>query len=1038
MRKPKRQPFVIGEEQLRLIIEAAPSGMLMVDDNGEIVLVNSQIERLFEYSRGELLGQSIEILVPEAVRDKYPNYRESFNQLTSAGSVDIVGDLVGMKKDGSQISLEIRVGMLHIEEQTCLIASVVNITDRRQAELDERTKQLAEETEKVAAASKLKSEFLANMSHEIRTPMNAVIGMCNHLLRTTLDEKQCEYAENIRDGANALLTVINDILDFSKIEAGKLELEVVDFDPVRMVESTCELLATSARAKQLSLMSFVDPALSMRLRGDPERLRQIIINLLSNAIKFSNQGSVTVRAEIDSSDGEIVNVRYTVSDTGIGMTAETQARLFQPFVQADGSISRRFGGTGLGLSICKHLIDLMNGTIEVESSPGEGATFTFIVPLEKRSTLPITSIQERLRDVRLLIVEDEPEVRHILKSYTESWGMRAEFAATGKDAMRQLRRGYVDGDPFKLAIVDYKLPERSGLELAQEVSQDAAIAPTKMIMITAFDTAGLSKKASDAGFKAFLTKPVRQSQVLEAVVAAYLGNEPQMSSSALQGLRERSPSQPFRTGVILIAEDNRVNQQVAQLYLDHIGFESHVVSNGQEAIDALFTNDYALVLMDCQMPELDGLAATKAIREREQDGRHTTIVAMTAHAMEGDRERCLAAGMDDYISKPIDPDQLAATIERWLPRQAELVYAAKAKTAGNSAQSAGSTAAGLPSNVIDLPTLTERYKDIAGQLIKLFLDDVPQKIEKLRESITSSAESDVLAVAHSIKGASATICANQITDICISLEEAARDENWSRITELVSRLEQTVQSAKEETRAQDEDTASSASGETPPEPISVLIAEDQQVTRVGLRAALSRHADIKIVEETDNGKAAIEATLHRKPKVVLMDIGLPLVDGIDAAREIKKVQPETAILMLTSRDHDSDVFAALFAGADGYCLKESSAEQIVNAIRTVSEGTPWMDPAIANRALSNYSPVESQASQKESASRKSKSARSQLTDRELEVLTLIVRGLSNKDIAETLNLSLDTVKNHMRYIFAKLTVSDRTQAAVKALKEGLV
>jgi CheY-like chemotaxis protein len=510
------------------------------------------------------------------------------------------------------------------------------------------------------------------MSHEIHTPMNGIIGMCNVLLKTDLDERQIECAYAIKDAGNTLLTVINDILDFSKIEAGKIELEIMDFDPVRVVEGACELLAMQARAKKLELMAFVDPSLPRILRGDPERLRQVLTNFISNAIKFSENGQLVVRAVCQSVQQNTVNVHFSVTDTGIGVGEEERQRLFQPFVQADGSITRRFGGTGLGLSISKRLVELMGGTIGMESVQGEGSTFWSVVPLERRTESPILSTKDELRNIRVLIADDDPNAREILHSYTLSWGLRNGTAINAQEALKMLRQAYIDGDPYQIAILDLIMPDKSGIELAREIISDPAISQAKLILLTAYDTAGLGSQTIELGFKAYITKPVRQSQLLNCLLAVVCGREPAITKSAAAA--RGAGRKTAREELILIAEDHPINQQVAQMYLDELGFASHIVSTGKDAVNAVAKNEYSLVLMDCQMPEMDGFAATGAIRKAEAlTGRKTPIIAMTANAMAGDRDRCITAGMDDYISKPVDPDALKKVLETWLPGTATSV-----------------------------------------------------------------------------------------------------------------------------------------------------------------------------------------------------------------------------------------------------------------------------------------------------------------------------------------------------------------------------
>lgn len=570
------------------------------------------------------------------------------------------------KTEQSQATEELREHAERMEVEVYLRAQEIQ---ERTKELEIVNKELQTARDRAQEASKFKSEFVANMSHEIRTPLYGITGMCNLLLRTSLNNQQQEFTNAIKTAGNALLSVINDILDFSKIEAGRIELEIIEFDPVRIIEGACEILATQARSKELSLMSFIDPAMPQRLRGDPEKLRQILLNLTGNAIKFSTTGEIVVKALVESIKGDTANVRFSVMDMGIGLSTEEQEKLFQPFVQADGSISRRFGGTGLGLSISKKLVELMGGSIGVESNKGRGSTFWFMVPLELRSDTPIMSTKDEVKGTRVLIVDDELHARQILHSYVTSWGMPNVIASSAKEGLQMLRQAYIEGDPFKLAIIDLLMPEQNGIDMAKDIFKDPTLSSTKLVLLTAFDTPGLGTQAIEIGFKAFVTKPIRQSQMLDCLIEVVCGNRPIVTKADAEAKQTgRSlPKNQSRAELILVAEDHAINQKVAQLYLDELGFACKIVKSGKEAVEAVAENHYALVLMDCQMPEMDGLEATEHIRLAEaRTGTHLPIIALTAHAMDEDRTRCIAAGMDDYIAKPIDPDQLRNVIEKWL------------------------------------------------------------------------------------------------------------------------------------------------------------------------------------------------------------------------------------------------------------------------------------------------------------------------------------------------------------------------------------
>lgn len=895
----------------------------------------------------------------------------------------------------------------------------------RTGELLLLNKELAAARDDAQAASRLKSEFLANMSHEIRTPMNSIIGMANVLLKTDLNGQQDNYANAIRTAGHDLLKIINNILDFSKIEAGKTELNFSDFDLTRLIESTCELFATEACARQLPLMTFVDPSVPSRVRGDPERIQQILMNLIGNAFKFSSSGTIIVRAEVGSTACNSVTIKFYVADHGIGLTEEEQQRLFQPFVQADGSVSRKFGGTGLGLSICKRLLEMMGGRIGLASIKGQGSTFWFTVPLEPVSKTPCVSPNEELQGTRLLVVDGMPESSIIIETYTAGWGMRPSRARTAREALHLLRQANLDNDPFQVAVIGLTLPDGNGLELGRKMLSDESINKTSLILLSAFDSPGLGALAADAGFRAYLTKPVTQTRLFRNLLHITGGGTTITTGAARStGVRKI----PKHGRPILVVEDHIANQQVAQLYLDELGLASDVVDSGADALEAVARNKYALVLMDCQMPDLDGFAATQKVRGAERmTGEHLPIVAMTAHALEGDRERCLSAGMDDYISKPIDPDELRQVLEKWLP---DIMTAAAPAADMRSAEA--TTLADLVAPA-DLESIRSAYQVHAANLFDSFLSDASMLIESIRTMIDRKDAVELTKYAHGLKGICGSISARQMLETCRELEAAGRHGDWTRAGILLDRLG--AQLGEFRCARPAVEPHKSIKTAEPARELRILLVEDQQVTRLGARIALEGVPGLTIVGEASDGLEALDLIRNLRPDVVLMDIGLPLLNGIEAARKIKASQPEVRILMFTGHNHDGEVLGALAAGADGYCLKESPVEQTVTAIQAVSSGAAWLDPAIAKRVRAACARTDEQISK---SSHPRQPLKSPLSDRELEILRLIVEGLSNKQIAAKLEVTLDTVKSHVKYVLWKLSVSDRTQAAVKALQEGLL
>ncbi|MDZ4837736.1 MAG: ATP-binding protein [Candidatus Melainabacteria bacterium] len=658
-----------NEERTRLIIDRAYDAFIAIDREGRVIDWNLQAEKIFGWQRDEVLGKPI---IDRVIPHEYKHVREGgFKQFIQPGNSKLLNKRVqfaALRKNGEQFPIELAVFPVEVSGQATFCAFIQDITDRKRIEsqVELLNDQLIIARDHALEGSRLKSEFLANMSHEIRTPMNAVIGLSDLLRRTNLSRDQKRFVDLIVNSGQTLLQIIDDILVFSKIEAGRLDIENSDFDLISTVENTAELLSDKAREKKVSLTTFLSPDIPQRVRGDGQRIKQILLNLMSNAIKFTEQGRILIQAELDSITDDTVIVSFSVSDTGIGMSKEGLKILFTPFTQVDGSTTRKHGGTGLGLTISKRLVELMGGSISVKSEEGQGSTFTFTIPFAKSQAkwdkiIPVSSLE----NVRMLMVGlPEPETT-VVESYVESWGLRSASVTYAEEALLAVSHALKENDPYMMILVDAQLRDSDPMDLVKDLREVTHVNNAKVMLLLSIDDIGQSESALQAGFDGTITRPIKQSSLFNSLLAVV---EPRAVHNQLDTLELVSRAEePPSTRFVLVAEDNIVNQEVAVLLLEELGLNAHVVSNGKMALEASQDANCQLILMDCQMPEMDGFEATMLIRQREkQTGDHIPIIAMTAHAMEGDRELCLQSGMDDYVSKPVTINRLRDVVSRWL------------------------------------------------------------------------------------------------------------------------------------------------------------------------------------------------------------------------------------------------------------------------------------------------------------------------------------------------------------------------------------
>ena len=790
------------------LIRNSPTSIVVLDNHGNIVSCNPAFEQLFGYAASEAAGKNLDSLLttPETI-----DQARTYTHQSLTGRVHGFGKR--RRRDGSFASVEIfGVPLIVSEERIGTLAIYHDITELERARME------AEE------ASHAKSEFLANMSHEIRTPMNGVMGMLELALETPLTSEQRDYLETSLHSAEALLAILNDILDFSKIEAGRLELEKINFNLRNTVEDVAYTLAARAQGKGLEMACLIHPDISADLRGDPGRLRQILVNLVGNAIKFTHQGEIVIQAEpIKETESEAI-VHFSVQDTGIGISPERKSAIFDRFTQADGSTTRKYGGTGLGLTISKQLVEVMGGKIGVESTPGVGSTFWFDLtfekqPPEKRGTAPLSLLGPvKLSAARILVVDDNQTNRFILTKNVEAMGCRVDSVASGAKALESLRNAHRLADPYHLVLLDMQMPAMDGEQTARAIKSDPAVKDVKILILTSMGHRGDAARMESLGCSGYLLKPVKQQMLFDATMAV-LGRE-KVESPALITRHILAEQRKFGLR-LLLAEDNPINQKLAITVLQKAGYSVDSVDNGQDAVSKAKANQYNAILMDIQMPDIDGFEATQQIRAWEEDhGGHIPIIAMTAHAMQGDRERCLEAGMDDYVTKPLHPPVLISALNRWIQDDAarterekvqdyssqpdtfsidfgdgmfgEFASQPAADRSPLSEQRAVLSADTLP---VDLPSAIARFDDDRDFVLSIILDfknQLPDRLKEVRQYLHAGDASSLGRIAHNLKGVSLNISAAPIAQAALEIEQSASRDDLTGAADHVAQLEREV------------------------------------------------------------------------------------------------------------------------------------------------------------------------------------------------------------------------------------------------------
>jgi len=797
-RKRTESELRASEEYFRALFDESPVACVIQDAEFRIRQINPEFERLLGYSRDEIVGvDAVKFVHPDDVPALLAARRES---LGDSNVGPHVFERRYLRRDGQVVWARLQV--IRFADRGGSAARLCVLQDITVARNHERA--LRDARDVAESASRAKSQFLANMSHEIRTPMNGVLGMTELLLGTHLTSKQRRCAEAVYRSGETLLEIINDILDFSKIEAGKLELEKVDFNLRTLVEDVFELLAPRAHEKRLELACRIGPDVPAVVVGDPTRLRQILTNLVGNAIKFTEQGEVVVSVDAVPANPHR-RIRFEVRDSGIGMRPEAVAKLFTIFMQADQTMSRRYGGTGLGLAISRQLVEMMGGKISVDSRIGEGSVFRFDVALASGdpAAVNVPLPQERLQGKRVLLVEDNPTNRNIVQAQLQAFGMQVATAENGAQALELMRAAARAATTFDVAVVDMKMPVMDGLTLANEMRRDAQLAAIRVVMLTSLADSDETKLAHASGIEVHLAKPVRQQELVNAL-ATVLGSRPAQDAA-------RVASQHFNGMAILLAEDNPVNQEVTRVMLEDVGCTVQIADNGRRALDAMATGRFDLVLMDCQMPEMDGFEALRRLRNRDDVTRSFTtardvpVVALTANALAGDAEHCLAVGFSDYLAKPFKQQQLIDLVRRWTidRRAASAPVTARHDSKSTEQRSMkplqmttviGDDPAGAP--ILDM-TVIERIRQMesrgAVRLLERLITTYQSTASKLISDGTAALGRDdnlgLRHAVHTLKSSSANVGASALARRCAEVEALARDGQLPRARELWTDLQ---------------------------------------------------------------------------------------------------------------------------------------------------------------------------------------------------------------------------------------------------------
>ena len=785
VRKQAETALIESEERFRSLAESATDAIISVDSNGKAIHWNSAAESTFGYSAKEVIGRPLVSLLPKRYRHSRKNVLTRIVLGTATDAAGQTIEVVGLRKDGTEFPLELSLSSWKTPEDTFCTGIVRDITKRKQTE-----EMLKKSTAAAEDANLAKTEFLTRMSHEIRTPVHGTMGMIDLTLDTRLTPEQHEYLSVAKSSAESLLTIINDILDFSKIGARELKLEEAPFNLRSTIELAVDMVALRAHRKGLELLCHIPPQVPADLIGDAGRLRQILVNLVGNAVKFTTQGEIAVAVEVVTERGEEVELHFSVRDTSIGIPADKHKIIFEAFHQADGTTTRQYGGTGLGLTISQQLIRLMGGRIWMESEPGVGSTFHFNVRLAKspvEQTFITPAILPDVQGMHALVVDDNATSRSVLREMLSNWEIEVTEAEDGPTGLHEIEKARESARIFHLILLDKAMPGIDGLNVAGQLHDDPALKSIIIMMLPSDSVHDDVPRCLELGISTYLVKPVKQAMLLDTVVTV-LGKIPEVPPETTQTVVVSASGPGSR---ILLAEDNAAAQLITRKRLENQGHEVRVAGNGFEALQILQEDRFDLILMDVEMPGMNGLEATRVIRKMEADsGEHIPIIAITAYAMKEDREQCLEAGMDNYISKPVNYQDLYHEIKSLLHPEQE---GASPQQESVSLQQESVSPAESPLPPVDLITaldVTGGDSELLEEAVTLFLEeDYPRQLKELKEGIEHRDAPAVKASAHGIKGAVNSFGGHAAGAIALQLQEMGRDANFDSVETALEELE---------------------------------------------------------------------------------------------------------------------------------------------------------------------------------------------------------------------------------------------------------